>query len=75
MQDIDECAGVNCGPNARCTQPTLGNNQCVCNTGYAGSVGQNKSPMVCTVSPLQHLLVAHALAVSDVCRRVLAFNG
>ncbi len=52
MQDIDECAAVNCGPNARCTQPTVGNYQCVCTTGYFGSISQNMSPMVCTAFPV-----------------------
>jgi hypothetical protein len=51
VQDIDECATANCGPNARCTQPTVGNYQCVCNTGYDGTAPPN-TPITCTVSAL-----------------------
>jgi hypothetical protein len=68
VQDIDECAGVNCGPNARCTQPTVGNFQCVCNAGYAGSIVKNKSPLVCTVSMFHDLRHAHAAVVRVVLR-------
>ena len=46
IDDIDECAVLNCDPNATCTN-TAGSFACTCNQGYTGdgSVCTGKLPV------------------------------